>query len=285
MATQKDFMTDIKPTWCPGCGNFGMWTALAQALAESGLEPHQVVMTFDIGCGANGANWHNLYAFHSLHGRSLPVANAVKMANQDLVVLASSGDGGGYGEGGNHLLHACRRNLDVTYIVHNNERYSLTTGQTSPSTKQGEVTKTSPDGAFEKTLNGLQVAISAGATFVARGYTDEISHLKDIYKKAIKHKGFSLVEVVQPCMIFYDEQNIRERYKSMFDKIDGKEWPTQDRKKAYDKAGELDRIPIGIFLQTSEPTFESRYEQLKDGPLVKQQIKKANLDPLVNEFR
>ena len=149
MATEKDFITNVKPTWCPGCGNFGIWTALRQALAELGLEPHQVVMTFDIGCCGNGANWHQVYGFHSLHGRPLPVAYAVKLANHDLKVIAISGDGGGYGEGGNHFLHTCRGNIDITYIIHNNHRYSLTTGQSSPTSEHGAKTKSTPDGLIE----------------------------------------------------------------------------------------------------------------------------------------
>ncbi len=258
--------------------------ALTQALSELGLEPHQVVMVFDIGCGGNGVNWHRLYGFHGLHGRSLPVANAVKMVNHDLVVIASAGDGGGYGEGGNHFLHACRRNQNITYIIHNNERYSLTTGQTSPSTKSGQITKTSPRGAMEKSINGLQIAITAGATFVARGYADEIVHLKELYKKAIKHKGFSLVEVIQPCEVFYDGQKIRERYKSKFDKLEKPDWPTQDKQKAYHKATDSERIPIGTFFQIQEPNYESRYIQIKNKPLVKQPVKKGDLTPFLEEF-
>ena len=284
MPTQKDFMTDVKPTWCPGCGNFAMWTALTQALSELGLEPFEVAMVFDIGCNGNGANWHRLYGFHSLHGRTLPVATAIKLANHGLTVLASSGDGGGYGEGGNHFLHACRRNTDVTYIVHKNERYSLTTGQTSPTTKVGQKTKTALRGSQEYPLNGLQIALTAGATFVARGFADEVSHLKSLYKQAIKHPGFAVVEVLQPCVVFYDQQNIRDTYHSKIYKLE-QGWPAADRLTAYKKAGETERLPIGVFFKEDRPTFESQQPAIQKVPLARQTIGKINLQPFLKEFR
>ncbi|MBU0708079.1 2-oxoacid:ferredoxin oxidoreductase subunit beta [Patescibacteria group bacterium] len=284
MANQQDFRTKVIPTWCPSCGNFGMMTALTQAYADLGLEPHQIVMTFDIGCGANGANWYKLYSFHSLHGRSLPVALAVKMVNHELTVVASSGDGGGYGEGGNHMLHAGRRNIDVTYIIHNNERYSLTTGQYSPTTKTGQVTKTSPDGLVEHPINGLQLALVSGATFIARGYADEIVHLRELYKKAIKHQGFSVVEVLQPCDIFYDEKKIRQAYKSRIYKLD-KSWPTKNKSIAYNKAAESGKYPIGIFYQEQRPSYTKQLSQIKKKPLVKQSLGRINIAPFVEEFK
>lgn len=285
MATQRDFMTDVKPTWCPGCGNFGMWTALCQALAELGLEPHQVMMAFDIGCSGNGSNWHNLYGFHSLHGRALPVAQAVKLANHELTVLSMAGDGGGYGEGGNHFLHACRRNIDLTMIVHNNERYSLTTGQTSPTTKTGSKTKTAPAGALETQLNGLQIALTAGATFVARGFSDEVTHLKDLYKQAIQHRGFALVEVVQPCVIFYDKKTLREEVRPIVYKLEDTQWQPTDRLAAYKKAGEYKKLPIGVLYKEDRPTYEDRLPQLANGPLIKQPLPSKLAAKLVEQFR
>lgn len=283
--SQQSFMNQNQPTWCPGCGNFGMWTALTLALSGLGLKSHQVMMAFDIGCSSNGANWHRLYGFHSLHGRALPVAQAVKLANHDLTVLAMGGDGGAYGEGGNHFLHACRRNIDMTMIVHNNERYSLTTGQTSPTTKTGDITKTAPTGAKEYPLNGLQIALTAGATFVARGYADEVSHLKEIYQAAIKHPGFAVVEVIQPCVIFYDKKNLREEVKPRVYKLEAINWQTNSRQKAYVKAGETEKLPIGILFQETKPTFESLHSQLQKGPLVRQPAKRTVAKKILAEFR
>ncbi len=284
MAKETDFMTNVKPTWCPGCGNFGIWTALRQALAELNLEPHQVVMSFDIGCCGNGANWHKLYGFHSLHGRPLPVAYAVKLANHDLKVIAISGDGGGYGEGGNHFIHTCRGNVDLTYIIHNNHRYSLTTGQASPTTEHGEKTKSTPDGLIEYPFCGLQVAITCGATFVAQGYADEVVHLKELFKKAIAHPGFSLVDVLQPCVIFNDK-DIREQYKAKVYKLEDPGYKPNDKLSAYKKAGETEKLPIGILYQEIRPTYESQLPQLAKMPLVKQEIKKGEISELLKEFR
>ena len=284
MAKETDFMTNVKPTWCPACGDFGIWTALRQALAELGSEPHQVVMTFDIGCCGNGANWHNVYGFHSLHGRPLPVAYAVKLANHDLKVIAISGDGGGYGEGGNHLIHTCRGNIDITYIIHNNHRYSLTTGQASPTSEEGAKTKSTPAGLIEKPFNGLQVAITCGATFVAQGYADEVAHLKELFKKAINHPGFSLVDILQPCVIF-NEKNIREQYRLKVYKLQDSDYKPDDKMKAYQKAAETEKLPIGVLYQEIRPTYESHLPQLAKMPLVKQEVKKEDVSELLKEFR
>ncbi|MDD5566579.1 MAG: thiamine pyrophosphate-dependent enzyme [Patescibacteria group bacterium] len=285
MAQAKDFQTNNKPTWCPACGNYGSYAALTQAFAELGLEPHQVVMTFDIGCNGNGANNYRLYGFHSLHGRTIPVATAVKLANNDLTVVALSGDGGGYGEGGNHFLHACRRNVNMTLIIHNNERYSLTTGQTSPTTRLGDKTKTALVGSIDQPLNGPQIALTAGATFVARGFADDMASLKEIYKRALTHKGFSVVELLQPCVIFYGAKNIRDEYRSKIYKLDSKNWPTKDRQAAYQKAGETARLPIGIFFQEARPTFESHFKALANQTLVSRPTEKVDLTPFLKELK
>lgn len=284
MAQDKDFMTSVKPTWCPGCGDFGIYTALRQALAELSLEPHQVVMTFDIGCCGNGVNWHNVYGFHSLHGRPLPVAFAIKLVNHDLKVIAVSGDGGGYGEGTNHFIHTCRGNIDVTYIIHNNHRYSLTTGQASPTTKQGVETKSTPDGLIETPFNGLQVAITCGATFVAQGYADETAHLKEILKQAITHKGFSLIDVLQPCVIF-NAKDIRTQYRDKTYKLEETSYKPTDKNKAYLKAGEIDKLPIGILYQEDRPSYESQLPQIAKQPLVKQVVKKGDISGLLKGFK
>jgi len=284
MSEEQDFTTPIKPTWCPGCGNFGILAALKKALAELGLEPHQVVMSFDIGCCGNGANYHNVYGFHSLHGRPLPVAYAVKLANHDLKVIAVSGDGGGYGEGTNHFVHTCRGNVDITYIIHNNHRYRLTTGQASPTSEIGAQTKSTPDGLIEHPFNGMQVAITCGATFVAQAYADEVAHLAEIFKQAITHKGFSLVDILQPCVIFNDK-NIREQYRSSTYKLEETDYKPNDKLEAYKKAGESEKLPIGVLYQEDRPTYESQLPQIKKQPLAKQKVDKVDISELLKEFK
>lgn len=284
MALEKDFASKITPTWCPGCGNFGIASALRQAYAELGLEPHQILMSFDIGCCGNGANYFNLYGYHSLHGRPLPVAYGAKLANHEIKVVAISGDGGGYGEGGNHFLHTCRGNIDMTYIVHNNHRYSLTTGQASPTTPHGEKTKSTPAGLIEYPLNGLQLAITLGATFVAQGYADEVAHLKEIFKKAISHPGFALVDVLQPCVIF-NEKNVREIYRQKVYKLEETEYQPNDKIKAYQKAGESEKLPIGVIYEEIKPTYESQVNQIKNEPLVKQKLEVGQISQFFAEFK
>ncbi|MAF13742.1 MAG: 2-oxoacid ferredoxin oxidoreductase [Parcubacteria group bacterium] len=284
MATAKDFMTSQKSTWCAGCGDFGIWTGLRQALAELNIEPHQASLVFDIGCCGNGANWHNAYSFHGLHGRPIPVAFAIKLANHDLKVIVITGDGGGYGEGTNHFVHSCRANVDITCIVYNNHGYSLTTGQASPTTQQGKETKSTPDGLLETPLNGLQLAITCGATFVSQAYADEVKHLKDVLKSAISHQGFSLVDVLQPCVI-YNDKDIREQYKKKIYKLEDTSYKPNDKNKAYLKAGEQTKLPVGILFQEKRLSYEKQLPQISKLPLVKQKIKKVNINNLLNNFK
>ncbi|RJR30863.1 2-oxoacid ferredoxin oxidoreductase [Candidatus Parcubacteria bacterium] len=285
MAKAEDFKTNVKPTWCPGCGNFGLWQSYREALAELGLQPHNTAMVFDIGCCGNAANWHKLYAFHSLHGRTIPVAFAIKIANSELTVVADSGDGGGYGEGGNHFLHTCRTNIDITYIVHNNQIYGLTTGQASPTTEIGLQTKTTPQGQLDRPFHPLQVAIAQGATFVARGFTGDPMQLKNIIKEAIKHKGFSLVDILQPC-ITWNKLNTFTWYKQRVYKLEEQNWDAKDKEKALAKAGEWgDKIPTGIFYQEQAPSYESQLPQLKDKTLVEQGVQAQDISKFLKEFK
>jgi 2-oxoglutarate ferredoxin oxidoreductase subunit beta len=214
----------------------------------------------------------------------VPVAFAVKMANHSLKVIAISGDGGGYGEGGNHFIHTCRSNVDITYIIHNNHRYSLTTGQTSPTTEEGAKTKSTPSGAIEKPFHGMRVAITCGATFVAQGYADEVEHLKEIFKKAISHPGFSLVDVLQPCVIFNDK-NIRKQYQEQVYKLENEGYKPNDKLEAYKKAGETERLPIGVLYEEIRPSYESHLPQIKDKPLAMQEVKKVDISELLKEFK
>jgi len=272
------FNTPISPTWCPGCGNYGIWTSLKTALFELGLEPHQVLITYDIGCCGNGADFTRTYAFHSLHGRAIPPAVGAKMGNKDLTVIAIIGDGGAYGEGIQHLIHSARYNVDITVLVPNNQRFSLTTGQASPTTAKKIVTKTTPFGEIKLPVNPLLLSLDSGASFVARGFAGEGKHLTDLIKAAINHKGFSHLDVLQPCVSF-NKENTNEWYKKVVYKLDGHKYKSDDLNKARDKAEEFDqsgKMSIGVFYQEERPTYESQIPQLEKEPLYKKNLEGIN---------
>ena len=193
--TAKDFKGLVNPDWCAGCGDFGVLNSLQRACAELGLKPHEIVTISGIGCSSNFPGYFNSYGMHTLHGRALAVATGVKMANHELNVVVTTGDGDGYGIGGNHFTHTARKNVDLTYLVMNNQIYGLTTGQVSPTSTYGMKTKSSPFGSVETPLNPLTSAIMNGATYVARGYSGDIRQLTDLLKGGIEHRGFSLINV------------------------------------------------------------------------------------------
>ena len=272
------FNTHIRPTWCPGCGNFGIWDAMKKALFELELEPHQVVVTYDIGCNANGANFMKTYAIHSLHGRAVPPAEGVKMANKDLTVIATAGDGAAYGEGIQHFIHAARYNIDITYVVANNQRFSLTTGQASPTTDQGTKTKTTPFGEVKKPINPLLMSIDAGASFVARGFAGDGVHLKEILKAAIKHKGFSHVDILQPCVTF-NEVNTYDWYKKVTYKLEEHKYQVDNIDRAREKALEFERngkMPIGVYFAEERETYMDQIPQFEGEALVDKNLEGIN---------
>ncbi len=272
------FNTNVKPTWCPGCGNFGIWAALKQALLELSLEPHSVVITYDIGCSSNGANFTKTYAFHSLHGRAIPPAEGVKIANHNLVVIALAGDGGAYGEGIQHLVHAARYNMDIVYLVANNQRFSLTTGQSSPTTLQKDKTKSTPFGEIKKPINPIALSLSAGSSFVARGFAGDIKHLTMLIKQAIEHKGFAHIDILQPCVTF-NKLNTNDWFKQRIYKLEEHKYKVNDFSKAQSKVYEFERsgnLPIGLIYQEKRKTYVQNFPQLQDKPLVNQDLE--NID-------
>ncbi|MFH0769314.1 MAG: thiamine pyrophosphate-dependent enzyme [Chloroflexota bacterium] len=218
----------LKPTWCPGCGNFGILRALNQALVELKIEPYRVLLVSGIGQAGKLPHYTRGNIFNSLHGRPIPPAIGAKIANHELVVIAISGDGDAYGEGGNHFLHATRHNLDITYLVHNNQVYGLTKGQASPTSDFGFVTKTTPYGAANP-INPIALAIISGASFVARSFAGDINHLSDIIKKGITNKGFSLIDILQPCVSF-NHQNTFQWYRERVYKLESEDgYDSSDR--------------------------------------------------------
>ncbi|HEY7061927.1 MAG TPA: 2-oxoacid:ferredoxin oxidoreductase subunit beta, partial [Chloroflexota bacterium] len=213
MLDVKLFNSPEKSTWCPGCGDFGILNAVKQALAMLEIYPHQCIVVSGIGCGSKLPHYIRANGFNILHGRALPVAQGLKLANHDLNVIVTTGDGDGYGIGMGHLVHSMRRNLDIVHIVENNQTYGLTKGQYSPTSDKGYVTTTSPDGAIETAVNPMTIALAAGATFIARGFASEPKHLAKLIADGIQHKGYSLIDVLQPC-VTYNKINTNAWYKS-----------------------------------------------------------------------
>jgi 2-oxoglutarate ferredoxin oxidoreductase subunit beta len=284
MVKLEDFNTEAKPTWCPGCGNFGIHTALKQALFELKLEPRDICIVSGIGCSGKMPHWVNTYGIHTLHGRPVPVATGVKLANNKLTVIAEGGDGDGYGIGMCHFIHAMRRNLDITYIVHNNMVYGLTTGQTAPTSKKGFKTKSTPFGAIELAVNPLSLALASGATFIARGFAGDLEHLKKLIINGIKHKGFALIDVLQPCVTFNKVQTFEWYRKRIYKLEEEKGYNAKDRKKAYEKAEEWDDIPIGLFYKIKKPTYEDQCPTIAKIPLAKQKIDDVDISKIMEEF-
>ena len=204
--TKKDFQSELKPIWCPGCGDFGVLSAIYQALAAVGVPPHKLAFLSGIGCSSRIPGYTTAYGFNSVHGRALPIAQGIKLANPDLLVLVAGGDGDGFSIGGNHFLHACRRNIDLTYIVMDNRIYGMTKGQPSPTTEPDWDTAISPGGTGVSPFNPLVIALASGANFVARAFSGDPNGTADIIAQAIRHPGFSFIEVLSPCVTFRPEQ-------------------------------------------------------------------------------
>ena len=283
MVTMDDYI-GLKAAWCPGCGNFGILRALNKALVELGLKPHQVLMVSGIGQAGKLPHYSRGNVFNSLHGRALPVAIGAKIANPGLTVIAIGGDGDGYSEGGNHFLHSLRRNHDITYLVHNNQIYGLTKGQASPTSDEGLITKTTPEGAFPA-MNPIGLAIVAGGSFVARAFAGDIDYLSQLIQRGIRHQGFALIDILQPCVSF-NHKNTLKWYRGRVYKLDEeKGYHPGDKKQALEKAQEWgERIPIGIIYEQKRPTFEDKLPALEKGSLVKQKLEPVRVRALIEEF-
>ncbi len=245
---------EFETAWCPGCGNFSILKALKPALARLDLDPHQFCLVSGIGQAAKSPHYLRCNVFNGLHGRSLPAAQGIKLANPELAVIAQSGDGCHYGEGGNHFLAALRRNMDMTMLVHDNQIYGLTKGQASPTTMQGQKTKTQPFGAPSMAFNPVAVAVTMQAGFVARGFAGDVDHLTGLIVQAVQHKGFALVDILQPCVSF-NKANTHAWYKKRCYQLDENYDPT-DWSAAMHKAQEFgDAIPIGVLYTNDRPAF------------------------------
>jgi len=271
--------------WCPACGNFGILGALKMALEELGLRPENTVITSGIGQAAKTPQYVKAHFFNGLHGRSLPLACGIKVANPFLTVIAESGDGDTYGEGGSHFLHAIRRNSDITNIVHNNMIYGLTKGQASPTTQEGMMTPIHVRGVYEKPFNPVAVALSLGASFVARANIGDLVKTKEIFKRAIQHKGYALVDVFQPCVVF-NKLNTYQWFKEHTYYVD-ESYDAHDRVAVFSRIMEEDRLPIGIlYEQIGQKTFEEHigvYESNAD-PLFRRRHNLNTIRELIAEY-
>ena len=274
---------DYETAWCPGCGNFGLLGAVKAALTEAGLSPSEVLLVSGIGQAAKAPHYLNCNLFNGLHGRGLAVATGAKLANRRLKVIYESGDGCTYGEGGNHFLAALRRNVSVTALVHDNRIYGLTKGQASPTTDEGVVTKAQPGGVISAPMEPLALAVSFGASFVARGFVMETDHLAGIIAEALAVDGFALVDILQPCVTF-NKVNTYKWYKERCYKL-GDDHDPADAGAAMQKAREWgERIPIGVIYRGGRPGFESRIGVLEDGPLAGRETDMKKLAGIIDHY-
>ena len=264
------------PAWCPGCGNFAIMRAFKEALAELAIEPENLCVVSGIGQAGKFPHYIRCNTFNGLHGRSLPVATGVKLANHAMPVIAVGGDGDMYGEGGNHLLHAIRRNIGIKLFVHDNQIYGLTKGQASPTSMEGMVTKNQPFGVLSGQFNPMAVAVALDCSFVARGYAGDHDHLKGLIKEAMGHKGFSLVDILQPCVTF-NKVNTYEWYSKRVYPV-GPEHDPESRTAAFAKALEWgDRIPVGVIYRNNRQSFEERVPVISGSCLVDQVLEGRSL--------
>jgi 2-oxoglutarate ferredoxin oxidoreductase subunit beta len=267
--TANDFKGKVDPDWCKGCGDFGVVNSLRKACVELGLRPNEILAVSGIGCSSNLPGYLNAYGMHTLHGRALAVATGAKLANHEMTVIVAGGDGDGYGIGGNHFAHTARRNVDLTYIVMDNQIYGLTTGQVSPTSRQEMKTKSTPLGSIELPFNPITSAIMNGATFVARGFSGDPKHLTGLMKQAIEHNGFAHISVFSPCITF-NHDNDFAFFKQRVRKLEDEDHDTGDWKTACEKAMLWgDTIYTGLFLQKKDVPSLGELDSVLDegGPL------------------
>lgn len=257
-------------TWCPGCGDFAILRALKLSLADQMIAPHDVLVVSGIGCGSKLPDYTNVNGLMTIHGRPLPVATGAKLANPDLHVVVVNGDGDSYGIGGNHFLHACRRNPNITHIVENNQIYGLTKGQYSPTSEKGFVTTTSPEGAIELAVNPMAVALASGAGFIARAFAGDPKQMAALITEAMQHRGYALIDVLQPCVTF-NKLNTYDWYRQRIYKLD-ETYDATDADTAWVKAHEWEeRIPTGVlYRREGVPTYEDQVPQLESSSPVRE---------------
>ena len=261
--TLEDYRSEVKPTWCPGCGDYGVLNAVLNVMKEKGLDPKDIAVISGIGCSSRIPFFLSSYGFHSIHGRTLPLATGLRTSRPDVPVLVMGGDGDAFAIGGGHFIHGARRNLDVTYVVMDNSIYGLTKGQTSPTSHSGFATKTTPFGSIERAINPLLLAISSGATFVARGFSGQPRDLTELIRRGMDHKGFSFIDVYSPCATF-NKMNTFKFYKESATRL-----PDSHDSGRLDEAMRMamieDPLYVGVFYQAEAPSFDEGLQAQKTG--------------------
>jgi 2-oxoglutarate/2-oxoacid ferredoxin oxidoreductase subunit beta len=284
MACPKDFDNSVENKWCQGCGNHAILSSIKDALAQLSLAPHEVLIVSGIGQAAKTPHYLQCNFFHGLHGRALPVATGAKTSNHKLTILVNSGDGDCYGEGGNHFMNAIRRNLDITLLVHDNKVYGLTKGQASPTSDLHMITRAQPHGVILEPFAPLAVALALKAGFVARGYAGDTQHLSMLIQEGVRHKGFSLIDILQPCVSF-NHVNTYQWYSQRVYDLTKAGHDTSDYMAAMVKARQWgDKIPVGILYREKNASFTDRIDGLKDGPLIERSYDASRLQKLLAEY-
>ncbi|MCH7658705.1 MAG: 2-oxoacid ferredoxin oxidoreductase [Bacteroidetes bacterium] len=282
MQTNFDFDQIPETAWCPGCGNFAILKILKEALNELNIDPQKLVISSGIGQAAKTSQYINSHCFNGLHGRTLPVATGIKASNPDLIVVAEGGDGDMYGEGGNHFIHAIRRNIDIVNIVHNNMVYGLTLGQASPTSRREFKTPLQLEGVSSEPFNPIAVAISLGASFVARAFSGDMNQMKEILKEAVKHKGYALVDIFHPCVSFNKINNFKWFKNNTY--YLNENYDNTDKMEALKKAFETDKFPLGvIYTNGKNKTFEENLTAYKNDkrPLYKREVDLGRIEKLL----
>ncbi len=276
--------SDTKPTWCPGCGDFSVLAAIEMAVKKLKIPSHNVAVVSGIGCSSNLPHFLSSYGFHAIHGRALPVAEGIRWANHELTVIATGGDGDGFGIGCGHFVHTMRRTVDLTYVTMDNQIYGLTTGQASPTSMMGQKTKSTPAGVIENPIEPVALAIASGATYVARGFSGDVKHMADLIQNGIAHKGFAFIDALSPC-VTYNKINTFDYFRQRVYKLESSGHDPTNRALAFERALEWgDKIPIGLFYRTEKPTYEDLEEVLAAGPLARQPAGLKGRDALLEEF-
>ena len=253
--TPNEYKSEVHPIWCPGCGDFGVLSSFYKAISELHIPTEQLVVASGIGCSGRFPAFVNAYGFHGTHGRVLPLATGIKMANPELVVVAVGGDGDAFSIGMGHLPHAIRRNVNITYIVMDNEIYGLTKGQASPTSPVGMERKASPYGTVEKPLNPPLIALASGASWVARGFSSKPKDLVELIKQAMLHKGFSFLQVYSPCVTFYDTY---DHFKNVTKPLPA-DHDMHDRTSAMKYAMDEETLYLGRYYEEDRPTYDEAF--------------------------
>ena len=276
--------SETKPTWCPGCGDYGVVAGIEMAIKRLKLPSQNVVIVSGIGCSSNLPHFLSSYGFHGIHGRAIPIAEGIRWGNHGLTVVATGGDGDGYGIGCGHFVHAMRRNVDLTYVTMNNQIYGLTTGQASPTSMLGQKTKSTPSGVIENPIDPISLALASGATYVARGFSGDVKQLTDLVAGAIQHKGFALVDTMSPC-VTYNKINTFDFFRQRVYKLDAAGHDPTNIVAAWERSLEWgEKIPTGVFYKVEKPTYEDLEEVLSAGPLALQPAGLKGRDALLDEF-